>query len=83
MAAQAGIDQVLALTDLDNVASQRVAARLGRRDEGVTDRWVRPDDAPVPRDSPAGRPALTRPGGACEDPPCPLWNRMSPTTFSI
>jgi RimJ/RimL family protein N-acetyltransferase len=39
MAVQAGIDQVLALTDLDNVASQRVAARLGLRDEGVTDRW--------------------------------------------
>ena len=39
MAAEAGIDQVLALTDLDNVASQRVAARLGMRDEGVTDRW--------------------------------------------
>jgi RimJ/RimL family protein N-acetyltransferase len=38
-AAEAGIDQVLALTDLDNVASQRVAARLGMRDEGVTDRW--------------------------------------------
>jgi RimJ/RimL family protein N-acetyltransferase len=39
MAAEAGIDQVLALTDLDNVASQRVAARLGMRDGGVTDRW--------------------------------------------
>lgn len=38
-AAEAGIDQVLALTDLDNVASQRLAARLGMRDEGVTDRW--------------------------------------------
>ncbi len=39
MAAKAGIDQVLALTDLDNVPSQRVAARLGMLDEGVTDRW--------------------------------------------
>ena len=38
-AAQAGIDQVLALTDLDNTASQAVAARLGMRDEGTTDRW--------------------------------------------
>lgn len=38
-AAEAGIDQVLALTDLDNLASQRVTARLGMRDEGVTDRW--------------------------------------------
>jgi RimJ/RimL family protein N-acetyltransferase len=39
LAGKAGIDQVLALTDLDNAASQRVAARLGLRDEGVTDRW--------------------------------------------
>jgi len=38
-AAQAGIDQVLAITDLDNAASQRVAARLGMSDEGVTERW--------------------------------------------
>jgi RimJ/RimL family protein N-acetyltransferase len=38
-AGKAGIDQVLALTDLDNVASQRVALRLGMTDEGVTDRW--------------------------------------------
>ena len=38
-AAQAGIDQVLALTDLENTPSQRVAARLGMQDEGVTDRW--------------------------------------------
>jgi RimJ/RimL family protein N-acetyltransferase len=38
-AGEAGIDQVLALTDLDNVASKRVAARLDMRDEGVTDRW--------------------------------------------
>lgn len=39
LAAQAGIDQVLAITDLDNVASQRVAARLDMTDEGVTERW--------------------------------------------
>ena len=39
LAANAGIGEVLALTDLDNVASQRVAARLGMRDEGVTERW--------------------------------------------
>ena len=39
VAGKAGIDQVLALTDLGNVASQRVAERLGMRDEGVTERW--------------------------------------------
>ena len=38
-AAQAGIDQVLALTDVGNAASQRVAARLGMHDEGLTGRW--------------------------------------------
>jgi len=38
-AAAAGIGQVLALTDLDNEPSQRVARRLGMDDEGVTDRW--------------------------------------------
>jgi len=38
-AAEAGIDQVLALTDLDNAPSQAVATRLGMRDEGTTDRW--------------------------------------------
>jgi RimJ/RimL family protein N-acetyltransferase len=38
-AAGAGIDQVLALTDLDNVRSQAVAARLDMSDEGTTDRW--------------------------------------------
>jgi RimJ/RimL family protein N-acetyltransferase len=38
-AAEAGIEQVLALTDLDNTASQALAARLGMRDEGITDRW--------------------------------------------
>ncbi len=38
-AAAAGIDQVLALTDLDNVASQAVATRLGLHDDGPTDRW--------------------------------------------
>ncbi len=35
----AGIDQVLAITDLDNTPSQRVAARLGMTDEGITERW--------------------------------------------
>jgi RimJ/RimL family protein N-acetyltransferase len=38
-AAIAGIDQVLAITDLDNAASQRVAWRLGMTDDGVTERW--------------------------------------------
>jgi RimJ/RimL family protein N-acetyltransferase len=39
VAAEAGIGQVLALTDLDNVASQRVTGRLGMQDDGVTGRW--------------------------------------------
>jgi RimJ/RimL family protein N-acetyltransferase len=39
LAGEAGIDQVLAITDLDNAASQRVATRLGMTDEGVTERW--------------------------------------------
>jgi RimJ/RimL family protein N-acetyltransferase len=39
LAAGAGIGQVLAITDLDNAASQRVAVRLGMTDEGVTGRW--------------------------------------------
>jgi RimJ/RimL family protein N-acetyltransferase len=39
MASAAGFGQVLALTDLDNVRSQAVAARLGMRDEGRTERW--------------------------------------------
>ena len=38
-AATAGIGEVLALTDLDNVRSQAIAARLGMSDEGTTDRW--------------------------------------------
>ena len=38
-APDAGIDEVLALTDVDNEPSQRVALRLGMNDEGVTDRW--------------------------------------------
>jgi RimJ/RimL family protein N-acetyltransferase len=39
LAAKAGIDQVLAITDVDNAASQRVAEHLGMTDEGVTGRW--------------------------------------------
>jgi RimJ/RimL family protein N-acetyltransferase len=39
VAGKAGIDQVLAITDVDNAASQRVATRLGMTDEGVTERW--------------------------------------------
>jgi RimJ/RimL family protein N-acetyltransferase len=38
-AAAAGIGEVLALTDLDNEPSQRVALRLGMTDEGTTRRW--------------------------------------------
>jgi RimJ/RimL family protein N-acetyltransferase len=40
LAGTAGIDQVIAITDLDNVASQRVAERLAMQDEGPTDRWL-------------------------------------------
>lgn len=40
LAGQAGIDHVLALTDPDNAASQRVAMRLGMQDEGMTERWL-------------------------------------------
>ena len=39
LAGEAGIDEVFALTDLDNAPSQRVAERLGMADEGVTERW--------------------------------------------
>src|ERR1700728_4766876 len=39
LAGDARVDEVLALTDLDNVPSQRVAERLGMADEGVTERW--------------------------------------------
>jgi RimJ/RimL family protein N-acetyltransferase len=38
-ACAARVQQVLALTDLDNVRSQAVTVRLGMRDEGTTDRW--------------------------------------------
>lgn len=38
-ARHAGLTRVLALTDLDNVASQAVAGRLAMVDEGSTDRW--------------------------------------------
>jgi RimJ/RimL family protein N-acetyltransferase len=38
-ATAAGLEEVLALTDLDNEPSQRVALRLGMQDEGTTDRW--------------------------------------------
>jgi RimJ/RimL family protein N-acetyltransferase len=40
LAGTAGIDQVLAITDLDNTASQRVAERLGMTDNGVAERWL-------------------------------------------
>jgi RimJ/RimL family protein N-acetyltransferase len=36
---EAGVGDVLALTDLDNAASQAVARRLGMADDGPTDRW--------------------------------------------
>lgn len=39
VAREVGLDRVLALTDLDNTASQAVAGRLGMTDEGKTDRW--------------------------------------------
>jgi RimJ/RimL family protein N-acetyltransferase len=38
-AGAAGIEVVVALIDLDNERSQRLAMRLGMQDEGVTDRW--------------------------------------------
>jgi RimJ/RimL family protein N-acetyltransferase len=34
-----GLDQILALTDPDNVPSQAVATRIGLHDDGLTDRW--------------------------------------------
>jgi RimJ/RimL family protein N-acetyltransferase len=39
-AAKAGMRQILALTDPDNIPSQAVATRLGMRDEGLTERWL-------------------------------------------
>jgi len=39
VAAEAGLGPVLAMTDPDNIRSQAVAARLGMRDEGMTERW--------------------------------------------
>lgn len=42
LAAKTGLAEVLALTDLDNTASQRVANRLGMQDKGVTERWFGP-----------------------------------------
>jgi RimJ/RimL family protein N-acetyltransferase len=64
------VDVMLALTDVDNVRSQAVAARLGLRDEGTTDRWFgltarqfsktiaagNGGDSPAP--TPAGHPEL-------------------------
>ena len=40
VAAEAGLGQVLAMTDPDNIRSQAVAARLGMRNEGITERWL-------------------------------------------
>jgi RimJ/RimL family protein N-acetyltransferase len=39
VAGKAGIDEVLAIIEPDNAASQRVAERLGMTDEGLTGRW--------------------------------------------
>jgi RimJ/RimL family protein N-acetyltransferase len=62
----AGISQVLALTDLDNVRSQAVAARLGMRDEGTTDRWfgltARQFSKTIAADTDGDSPAPTPPG---------------------
>ena len=38
-AEHAGHHRILALTDVDNIASQAVAGRLAMADEGLTDRW--------------------------------------------
>jgi len=62
-AEDAELDQILALTDPDNVPSQAVATRLGLHDDGLTDRWFgltvrqfRHLPEPGRRSLPAGRP---------------------------
>jgi RimJ/RimL family protein N-acetyltransferase len=34
-----GLPEIIALTNLDNYASQAVCRRIGMRDDGVTDKW--------------------------------------------